>query len=65
KIKQPVFLLVPQNSNVCPKKACKLLTRNHPNSKFEILSTKSHFFPMEEPLLTARKTLGFIQFVDP
>lgn len=65
KIKQPIFILAPQNSNVCPKKACKLLIKNHPNSKYEILLTRSHFFPMEEPLMTAKKTLDFIQFIDP
>ncbi|MFN3603963.1 MAG: alpha/beta fold hydrolase [Leptonema sp. (in: bacteria)] len=61
KLRQTICVLAPKNSKVCPKRACKLLTKNNPNSRYEILSTKSHFFPMEIPLLTSQKTIEFIQ----
>jgi pimeloyl-ACP methyl ester carboxylesterase len=61
KLKQPIFVYATKNSNVCPIRACKLLTKNHPKSKYIIHESGSHFFPMEDPINTANQTLEFIK----
>ncbi len=59
KIFVPIYVISAKQSKVVPKRACKLLTKNHKLSRYEILDA-SHFFPMELPNLTAQKTIDFI-----
>jgi pimeloyl-ACP methyl ester carboxylesterase len=61
KIQQPVFIYSTKKSNVCPIYSCKLLTKNHPKSKYLVHPSGSHFFPMEDPINTANNTLDFIK----
>ncbi|MCS7204437.1 MAG: alpha/beta hydrolase [Leptospiraceae bacterium] len=64
KITQPVFVLTPKTSFVCPPRARRLLTRNHPISKSEIHPIDSHFFPMIQPIQTAEITLRFLKQIE-
>ncbi len=63
KIKQPVLIYTTKNSQVCPIRSCKLLTRNHTKSQYIIHPSGSHFFPMEDPINTAKQTLQFIKSI--
>lgn len=63
KLNMPIYILSANQSKVAPKRSCMLLTKNHKQSQYEILKT-SHFFPMEQPIVTAQKTLEFINRIN-
>ncbi|MCR9140986.1 MAG: alpha/beta hydrolase [bacterium] len=56
----PALVIQAANGQVCPDRARRILTRNHPESRGLRHESGSHFFPMEFPDWTADRILEFI-----
>ena len=60
RLQNPMLILRPAKSFVCPAASARRLVRGHPDSQDFTLDEGTHFFPMEQPLETAARIAAWV-----